>query len=55
MKVLVSKETVVLYRMGNETQKVDIKSFDKGEVYAGRVEEHCTSITKVRVEILFNP
>jgi len=53
MKVLVSKEIVVLSGMGSETQKFDIKSCDKGEVSTLRVVENCTSITKVRIEILF--
>ena len=34
-------------------QKFDINSCGKGEVSTVRVVEHCTGITKVRVEILF--
>ena len=49
------KEIVVLCRMGSEMQKFDIKSCDKGEVSTVRVAEYCTSIIKVRVEILFKP
>ena len=58
-KVVEKKKWIKIQKIrdfsSSEMQKFDIKSCDKGEVSMVRVVEYCTSIIKVRVEILFKP